>query len=267
MDFDKYPKSFSVMSDEAAETWKTEIWILNEYRSSKNELHFHGYNAKLVPLPEWKRFDASSDWSQKRIKTCKEFTSDFDGLVYMDKICVSKPYERTKNNMEEVVFTDKYFLVKLLYKLLEKPSKVKIQKMLYLLFAFYGATYGSLQDDNKGDNDFSEQSYPENLFFANFEAWKYGPVEIDVYKCLENVSCSEMDLTDDAIDNFFNTIELKNVKLFIENIVNQVNNIDDFTLICRVREDSSWSNVYSPDASHLSMDNSSIVNEYIEKYV
>ena len=27
MDFDKYPKSFSVMSDEAAETWKTEIWI------------------------------------------------------------------------------------------------------------------------------------------------------------------------------------------------------------------------------------------------
>ena len=42
------------MSDEAAETWKTEIWILNEYRSSKNELHFHGYNAKLVPLPEWK---------------------------------------------------------------------------------------------------------------------------------------------------------------------------------------------------------------------
>lgn len=209
MDFDKYPKSFSVMSDEAAETWKTEIWILNEYRSSKNELHFHGYNAKLVPLPEWKRFDASSDWSQKRIKTCKEFTSDFDGLVYMDKVCVSNldKDERTKNNMEEVVFTDKYFLVKLLYRLLEKPSKVKIQKTLYLLFAFYGATYGRLQDDNKGDNDFSEQSYPENLFFANFEAWKYGPVEIDVYDDLKNVSYSEMDLTDDAIDNFFNTIK------------------------------------------------------------
>lgn len=90
MDFDKYPKSFSVMSDEAAETWKTEIWILNEYKSSKDELHFHGYNAKLVPLPEWKRFDISNDWYQKRIKTCREFTSDFDGLVYMDKVCVSK---------------------------------------------------------------------------------------------------------------------------------------------------------------------------------
>ena len=60
MDFDKYPKSFSVMSDEAAETWKTEIWILNEYRSSKDELHFHGYNTKLVPLPEWKRYNANS---------------------------------------------------------------------------------------------------------------------------------------------------------------------------------------------------------------
>lgn len=65
------------------------------------------------------------------------------------------------------------------------------------------------------------------------------------------------------------SIQLKNVKLFIENIVNQVNNIDDFTLIYRVHEDSSWSNIYSPatDASHLSMDNSSIVREYIEKYV
>lgn len=90
MDFDKYPKSFPVMSDEVAETWKTEIWILNEYKSSKDELHFHGYDAKLVPLPEWERFDASNDWYQKRIKTCKEFTSDFDGLVYMDKVCVSK---------------------------------------------------------------------------------------------------------------------------------------------------------------------------------
>ena len=51
MDFDKYPKSFPVMSDEVAETWKTEIWILKEYKSSKDELHFHGYDAKLVPLP------------------------------------------------------------------------------------------------------------------------------------------------------------------------------------------------------------------------
>ena len=39
MDFDKYPKSFSVMSDEAAETWKTEIWILNEYRIMQNLCH------------------------------------------------------------------------------------------------------------------------------------------------------------------------------------------------------------------------------------
>ena len=29
MDFDKSPKSFTVMSDEAAETWKTEIWDMD----------------------------------------------------------------------------------------------------------------------------------------------------------------------------------------------------------------------------------------------
>ena len=78
------------MSDKAGETWKTEIWMLNEYRSSKDKLHFDGYDANFMPFPEWNKFNANNDWHQKRIQTCKEFTSDFCGLVYMDKICVSK---------------------------------------------------------------------------------------------------------------------------------------------------------------------------------
>ena len=66
---------------------KTEIWILNEYRSSKNELHFHGYNAKLVPLPEWKKFDASSDWSQNGLKHVRNLHLILMALFIWIKVC------------------------------------------------------------------------------------------------------------------------------------------------------------------------------------
>ena len=62
------------------------------------------------------------------------------------------------------MFTDKYFLVKLLYRLLEKPSKVKNPENSLSSFAFYGATYGNLQCDNEDNNDFSEQVIQKTYF-------------------------------------------------------------------------------------------------------
>lgn len=169
--------------------------------------------------------------------------------------------------MENVVFSDKDFLVNLLYKLLDNPTKIKVQKTLYLLFAFYGATYGMLQNDVEGESDFSEQNYPKNLFSAKFEAWKYGPVEVEVYNKEKIFSYSKGKLTDDDIDNFFNTNERKNIKRFIQNIVAQTNIIDDFSLVDRTHQDDSWLDAYKPGILHMPMDNSSIVSEYAEKYV
>ncbi|HFE0901717.1 TPA: hypothetical protein ACF7YZ_001408 [Streptococcus agalactiae] len=62
--------------------------------------------------------------------------------------------------MDTVVFSEKDFLVNFLYKLLDNPTQIKVQKTLYLLFAFYGATYGNLDKDE--DNEFSDQNYPNN---------------------------------------------------------------------------------------------------------
>ncbi|HEO7186705.1 TPA: hypothetical protein VBE04_000819, partial [Streptococcus agalactiae] len=73
--------------------------------------------------------------------------------------------------MDTVVFSEKDFLVNFLYKLLDNPTQIKVQKTLYLLFAFYGATYGNLDKDE--DNEFSDQNYPKQLFKAIFEAWRY----------------------------------------------------------------------------------------------
>lgn len=90
MDFSKYKNGFSVRPDDVSKDWMNETWTLNNNKSSDGELHFDGYDANFMPFPEWNKFKASNDWHQKRIQTCKEFTSDFDGLVYMDKVCVSK---------------------------------------------------------------------------------------------------------------------------------------------------------------------------------
>ena len=45
------------------------------------------------------------------------------------------------------IFNNKDDLVNYLLYKLDLPSQLKIQKTLYLLFAFYGATYGKLSED------------------------------------------------------------------------------------------------------------------------
>lgn len=71
---------------------------------------------------------------------------------------------------------------------------------------------------------------------------------------------SKDNLTDIEIDNFFNTKELKNIKAFIQNIVNQCNSIDDFSLVDRTRQDNSWIEAYKLNTP---MNNSSIIDEYV----
>lgn len=80
--------------------------------------------------------------------------------------------------MTSYVFQNKADLVNHLLAKLEKPSCIKIQKTLYLLFAYYGATYGQLTADPS--NELETVNYPTYLFEPNFEAWCYGPVDPEV---------------------------------------------------------------------------------------
>ena len=49
-----------------------------------------------------------------------------------------------------------------------------------MLFAFYGATYGRLSSD-ESNSELDSNNYTQFLFEPNFQAWKYGPVDYDVY--------------------------------------------------------------------------------------
>src|SRR5699024_7177023 len=120
----------------------------------------------------------------------------------------------------DFVFADKDDLVKLLYKKLSNPTQIKVQKTLYLLFAYYGATYGKINNRDTKDDQFDEQSYPKYLFNADFQAWRYGPVERDVYSKEKNDEFN--DIPNDFQPTFsVGQEEKSNILSFIDNIINQ----------------------------------------------
>ena len=77
-----------------------------------------------------------------------------------------------------VVFDNIYSLAKLIKtKTKREMTPLRLQKTLYFVYAFYGATLGLLSEDNEEDNVFEGSSnYPKYLFNERFEAWQYGPV-------------------------------------------------------------------------------------------
>ena len=98
--------------------------------------------------------------------------------------------------MSDYIFQDKTDLVNHLFYKLNEASPIKIQKTLYFLFAFYGATYGKLS----GEESFGELesvNYTNFLFEPKFEAWKYGPVDDDVYTAYREDRYEPVELTED----------------------------------------------------------------------
>lgn len=181
--------------------------------------------------------------------------------------------------MTSYVFQNKADLVNHLFAKLEKPSSSKIQKTLYLLFAFYGATYGRLKADPS--NELETVNYPTYLFEPNFEAWRYGPVDPEVQAAMNkqayepfvsdipNIIHEGLELEDKAFANVLDPSEVRNIRLFIDNIIEQTDNTDDFTLIGRVCEDDTWTSVVKGDGNcnDKIISPQSIVDEYIAKYV
>lgn len=164
--------------------------------------------------------------------------------------------------MTSYVFQNKADLVNHLLAKLEKPSSSKIQKTLYLLFAFYGATYGRLKADPS--NELETVNYPTYLFEPNFEAWCYGPVDPEVQAAMNKQAYEGLELKDEAFDKALEPSEVRNIRLFIDDIIKQTNDTDDFTLIGRVCEDDAWVSVAKSDDK--TMDPQTIISEYTTKY-
>lgn len=65
----------------------TEEWLFQEGLSSDTKLVFYGYDANLYATPNFSE-RPDTDWKDKVVKRALEFTSEFDGEVWLDDVCV-----------------------------------------------------------------------------------------------------------------------------------------------------------------------------------
>lgn len=141
-------------------------------------------------------------------------------------------------------------------------SPLKLQKSLYLLFAMWGGNAAIINEDiDKGQGTIELTDKVSTLLFdANFEAWRYGPVDIDVYdRYKENEYQGDIqsitDLTTVSQD-FLNIL-----MPFIDSVLEQVFDINDFSLVSITQKDKVWKSAYE-DNEDLSMNNEDIIHEY-----
>lgn len=159
---------------------------------------------------------------------------------------------------KDFVFSDKDDLVFHIYKMLDNPTLLKVQKSLYFLWAYYSSTYGNV--DKYEETDLDQTNYPTSLFKPEFEAWRYGPVDDTVYAKQK----SGLYPKDKWKEYQPKTSEEVEVVSFINDLLSQINKVNDFGLVNRSHEDESWSNPFKSThgQQHAGMDPDEIRKEY-----
>lgn len=168
-------------------------------------------------------------------------------------------------------FIKKDLLVKfLILKHLEQSkieiSRIKLQKSLYFLFAIWSGF--SYNEDNESKENELEECYVNTYLYndAKFEAWKYGPVDKDVYNShLNNLIFSKTDNKelDKIEEELFKNDKSGQTKKFIKNLVKDIFMMSEFDLVERSHLDDVWINSFKNENKEMKLED--IQKEYIEK--
>lgn len=140
-------------------------------------------------------------------------------------------------------------------------SPIKLQKSLYFLFAYYGATYGHEVGEGLSEGYNIKTDLP--LFTAKFEAWKFGPVIREVYNKDKIGFYTFKDDIDAAVKIVSDQPE---VKTFIDDLFAQIDSVSDFQLVERSHQDNAWKQAYLV-AQSTEIDSDFLINEYKTRYV
>lgn len=172
--------------------------------------------------------------------------------------------------MDNYVFDNLNVLAGYIKKRLTNPTPLKIQKSLYFLWAFYSATYGNISSDDNKNGEFGLQPrYPKYLFNADFEAWQYGPVINSVYADYKNNRIIEVGSDElKSSMNFEDSSQQNKVEIlsFINNLLDQIDDVNDFGLVRRTHQDSAWKDAFNDSELHCKMDSEQIKNDYIRYF-
>ncbi|MGX7393968.1 Panacea domain-containing protein [Carnobacterium mobile] len=141
---------------------------------------------------------------------------------------------------------------------------LRLQKTLYFLYAFYGATYGSIKAGDGISEISSNTNYPTRLFEGNFEAWQYGPVFREVY--FKN-KAGNYDGVADKTETDYKTTKQQDVIKFVDGLVEDLDEMSDFALVDRTHQDEAWKNKFDQADPRKSsdIDNDELVAEYVKK--
>lgn len=139
-------------------------------------------------------------------------------------------------------------------------SPLKLQKTMYLLFAMWGGNiYNINQDINNEEKIEYSEKLNEYLFLADFEAWKYGPVDREIYykfKANEINPITELNYDGECTQKPL-------LESFINTIIDQAFKINDFALVDLTHEDKVWKDAYNN--GNKKMDSMDIIKEYSTK--
>lgn len=138
-------------------------------------------------------------------------------------------------------------------------SPIKLQKSLYFLFAYWGQ-YIRKNKENKDSVEVDYSNYNEYLFDDVIEAWTYGPVVPTVF-ALEKAEI----LPNTAENGYLEDEPVK--KEFIDNLLYQLFEIDDFGLVNISHQDECWRKYYvETDEKHnREIPKEEIIDEYCKK--
>lgn len=138
-------------------------------------------------------------------------------------------------------------------------SPIKLQKSLYFLFAYWGQ-YIAKNKANKDSVEIDYSDYNEILFDDVIEAWTYGPVVPSVFIAEKSGTLEEKPEDGYLLDEVIK-------KEFIDNMLNQLFEIDDFNLVRISHQDECWKKNYiETDEKHnREIPKEEIINEYSRK--
>ena len=146
-------------------------------------------------------------------------------------------------------------------------SPIKLQKGLYFLFAFWG---GKIRGGRgREDVELPVDDFHDCLFNANFCAWKYGPVDREIYnqfkhyRNIDDVKLpQEVDLQHlpDISDR-----EYYFAKDFVESYLNRIFITSDFGLVDLSHKDECWKKAFYSDDTPIDneINSEDIINEYV----
>lgn len=148
---------------------------------------------------------------------------------------------------------------------IEQISPIKLQKALYLCFAYWAGFV------NKGKIDkVIPDSESDILFDDEIQAWAYGPVVPTVY--FLNKDRELLYNTEEEEDTVYNTICKKILdnaflKETIDSLLDDIFQISDFKLVSICHMDKSWQRHFhsEQDTHNEEIPKSEIIDEYTRK--